>query len=155
LHVAGGHNAPRAENLHTSTIRIQPEVGAEAFSGAPIQILAMVPVRDAAGMEKQMADKRKFYKRVFKFEVLSETPLDGDYDLTELDALTDTGDCVGRFLDDDGNETLDGKAMAAALYEAGSEPGFFNLDDEGIDLDDDEGLDEEGEEDEEEADSVE
>lgn len=101
-----------------------------------------------------MADKRKFYKRVFKFEVLSEEPLNGDYDLSELDAMTDTGDCVGRFLDDDGNETLDGKAMAAALYEAGSEPGFFNLDDDGLNLDD-EGLDEEGEEDEEEAESAE
>jgi hypothetical protein len=82
-----------------------------------------------------MASERKFSRRVFKFEVLSEEPLDGDFTLADLDAMTGTGDCVGQFLDDDGNETLDGAQMANALSAAGSEPGFFQLDDNGDDID--------------------
>ncbi len=96
------------------------------------------------------SEDKKFYKRVFKFEVLSEEPLTGDPDLSDLDAMTDTGDCVGRFLEDDGNETLTGAQMAKALYEAGSEPGFFQLDDDG-NIDEDEDDEETGEADEDEA----
>lgn len=75
---------------------------------------------------------RKFYKTTFVYEVLSDAPLGGDYELTELDAMTDSGDCVGRF-----GETvqveLTPKQMADALHAFGSEPGFFCLGDDGED----------------------
>ena len=73
---------------------------------------------------------QKFYKTIFTFEVLSEKRLPGDLDLVDINQMTYDGNCVGRF-----GETrvirLSGKEAADALYEFGSEPGFFQLDDDG------------------------
>ena len=74
--------------------------------------------------------KRTFRRVVLRYEVLME----GDVELSSLAEIAvacDTGPCVGRFLDDESNEELTGKQMADALYEAGSEPGFYELTDEG------------------------
>jgi hypothetical protein len=71
----------------------------------------------------------KYYITHIDVTVLSEYPYDPDsledlsYDITE-------GDCVGNFLMGKSKE-LTGKQMADKLYELGSEPAFFQLDDDG------------------------
>ena len=75
---------------------------------------------------------RKFYRTTFIYEVLSEDePVDNCLDLRALQELTYYGDCVGRFGETRVNE-LTGKEAADVLYDFGSEPGFFLLDDEGL-----------------------
>jgi hypothetical protein len=75
--------------------------------------------------------KRKFYKTTFKFVVLSESPTEG-WTIADMIEACDSGPCVG---DTEECETvvLTGKEMADALYTARSEPGFFELDDDGED----------------------
>jgi len=86
-----------------------------------------------------MAEKKLFYKTIVKFEVLSEEPIPSDYTLGDIHAEAENGRFVGRFLEQGPNDhiLLNGAAMAEALVKAGSEPGFFMLDDEGNDVDDD------------------
>lgn len=69
------------------------------------------------------------YRTKIELVVLSENPIDG-LDVPSVVEACDTGDCV-LASDEASSETLTGKEMAAALYAAGSEPGFFMLDDEG------------------------
>ncbi len=83
--------------------------------------------------------KRKFYKTIIVVEVLSEDPYSPDT-LEGIARDIMTGDCVGDW-DAETSEEVDGPAMVQLLYESGSEPGFFQLDDEGNDID------EEGDED--------
>lgn len=75
---------------------------------------------------------RKFYKTTVTFEVLSEEPINCT-DLETLNEQTQGGDWVGHF-----GETVEveltAKEAADALYEFGSEPGFFKLDDDGNDI---------------------
>ena len=76
---------------------------------------------------------RKFYKTMIIVEVLSEERYSPESiegiarDITE-------GDCVGDW-DAETSEEVDGRRMADLLREVGSEPGFFQLDDEGNDID--------------------
>ncbi len=71
-----------------------------------------------------------FYHTTVKVEVLSEQALPAFFDLGALARAIDTGDCVGRVTLDNEKEVT-GEQMAALLYEFGSEPGFFSLDNEG------------------------
>lgn len=78
-----------------------------------------------------MASKRKFYRSVFKIEVLSERPLPPlsleqiAYEITEGES---SGDLVREKL-----EVVDAKKMAKLLMKQGSDPGFFQLDEHGND----------------------
>lgn len=78
-----------------------------------------------------MPSKRKFYLTVFQVEVLSEEPLVAD-DLDEIHSAITTGDCSGAVLRLR-EETLDGPTTAAKLREQASDPGFFQLTDDGDD----------------------
>ena len=75
--------------------------------------------------------KHKFYKTTIKFVVLSESPMD-DWSTADMIKACDSGPCVGD-TEECETETLTGKEMADALYKARSEPGFFELDDDGED----------------------
>ena len=77
---------------------------------------------------------RKFYKTVITTVVLSEEPLEG---LSTLDALLagQTGDYSVRSDRTKDSEEVDGATMAKLLIEQESAPDFFNLDEEGNDLD--------------------
>ena len=79
--------------------------------------------------------KRKFYKTVIQIEILTEDLPYESGDLYDMASDTDTGECVGitRILRWD---ELTGRQMAAALYTAGSEPGFFRLDGQGQEIED-------------------
>ena len=76
--------------------------------------------------------KRIFYKTVFKIEVLSEGPIDG-LSIEDIAYEIDQGSCVGGPFGPSKCKKLDGKQAADALYEWGSEPGFFGLNDRGGD----------------------
>lgn len=78
-----------------------------------------------------MQSERKFYKTRIVFEVLSEEPLPGHAGLEYIARESEDGRYVGRFSADGAEATLTGKQMADALYDFGSDPGFFSLDDEG------------------------
>jgi hypothetical protein len=78
---------------------------------------------------------RTFYRTVVTVEVLSEDPLNFDT-LEDLHHAITTGDCSGRY-ETTKTETLNGKDTAAGLIAQGSDPGFFQLDEEGNDCDDD------------------
>ena len=88
--------------------------------------------------------KRKFYKTVVQVTILSEEPYIFDSSENEQsDAMlcgiaTDicSGPCVGDIKVISHDEEKTGKEMADLLYKAGSEPGFFQLDDEGNDDED-------------------
>jgi len=82
-----------------------------------------------------MPSERKFYRSVIKVTVLSEEPVTFD-DLPNVHEYITNGDGVGTVEDESMNEEIDAKACADALYEVGSEPGFFRLTDEGEDDDD-------------------
>lgn len=62
--------------------------------------------------------------------VLTEEPLPDDIELGTIIEWCDTGPAVLDELHRT-DDTLTGKQMADALYAAGSDPGFFRLDDAG------------------------
>jgi hypothetical protein len=76
---------------------------------------------------------KKFFRTTVKVVVLTEdAPLgeQEDLDLRVIAELIDSGPAVGT-VDIQKVEALTGKQMANALNRAGSEPGFFQLTEEG------------------------
>jgi hypothetical protein len=73
--------------------------------------------------------RRSFYRTTVTIEVLSDEPIT-DVDLPYLLEGIENGPFVGGPLNKR-QKRVSAKAMAAALYEFGSEPGFFQLDDAG------------------------
>jgi hypothetical protein len=76
---------------------------------------------------------RLFYKTKVSFTVLSEEPIPGDMTLGTIRYECDEGRYVGCDLDLD-TVLVNGSVMVDELYKAGSEPGFFELDDAGKDF---------------------
>jgi hypothetical protein len=78
----------------------------------------------------------KFYKTTFTIDVLSEEPFEGGHPLGDSVSLEqiayeiNEGSCVGTNLRSVQVE-LTPKEAADALIEAGSDPSFFSLDDQG------------------------
>ena len=80
-----------------------------------------------------MTSKRKFYQTTYNVKLLTEEPMPDEVSLADIaHAMTD-GDASGVFDQEDVTE-LDGPAAAAALQAQGSDPGFFRLDEDGNDL---------------------
>jgi hypothetical protein len=77
---------------------------------------------------------RKFYKTIFKLEVLSEDPIPEDADLRNiLKECTDGG--YSGDVKRDKQFMLNGRMAARALENQHSDPGFFRLTKEGEDAD--------------------
>ncbi len=72
--------------------------------------------------------KKNFFETTFTIKVLSEKPIEG-IDLQDLDYEVNEGHSVLRSRREK-IKSLTGKQMANALYDAGSDPSFFQLDDE-------------------------
>jgi hypothetical protein len=81
--------------------------------------------------------KRKFYKTTFSWVVLSEEPLAADLSPEEIRHMTMEGDCSGDF-ERVSEKVLNGKQAAKALQEQASDPEFFQIDENGNDLKEDE-----------------
>lgn len=90
-----------------------------------------------------MASKRRFYRTVVSVEILSEEPYlepsEAD-DLATISYDIGMGDCSGRVVWGESQE-VDGPTMARLLQEQASDPEFFGLDENGEDLDSDDGSD--------------
>lgn len=79
---------------------------------------------------------RKFYKNVVTITVLTEEPIEDGTDLDAIHEEISVGGWVGSSVGIVTTE-LSGKECADALYAVGSEPGFFQLDDNGRSEDED------------------
>jgi len=78
--------------------------------------------------------KRKFFKTVLKVEILSENkPIDDTLSLSEIAYEITEGGCSGK-VETEMAVKLSGKEMAQALQAQASDPEFFQLDEEGNDL---------------------
>jgi hypothetical protein len=77
---------------------------------------------------------RKFYKRIFQVEVLSEDPIPEEMDLDGLHCQITDGEWSG-VVTALNEEVVDGARMAELLIHQGSDPGFFRLTDKGEDDD--------------------
>jgi hypothetical protein len=75
---------------------------------------------------------RLFYKTTVTFVVLSEEPIPPQVNLATLHTECYEGHYVGSFGATE-EILINGAVMVDELREAGSEPGFFELDDEGND----------------------
>ena len=76
---------------------------------------------------------RKFHRTIIQVEVLSESPF-GPVALDTRHHMITEGDCSGK-LTTGLEEELDGKQAADALLKQASDPSFFNLTEDGDDLD--------------------
>lgn len=84
-----------------------------------------------------MTSKRKFYRTIIRYEILSEEPL-GSLSLEDIHYECTEGHCSGVFLPAErDNQEVDGAEMAIMLIEQGSDPEFFQLDEDGNDVDED------------------
>lgn len=80
--------------------------------------------------------KKKIYRTVFQFEVLSDEPINESMSLEDIAAETTDGSMSGQFLDNPiHNEKLTGLAAVTAIKKQGSSPEFFGMDDKGNDTD--------------------
>lgn len=75
---------------------------------------------------------RKFYKSTMQITVLSEEPFHWE-SLADIDYEITYGECTGAVEDLRSNEVLNGTEVAKELTSVGSEPGFFQLDENGND----------------------
>ena len=89
---------------------------------------------------------RKFYRTVLTVEILSETPYN-ETDLAQVAVDIDEGEQVGKVSVSSSNEEMTGKVCAVLLKDAGSDPSFFMLDNNGNDVFDDEESNDFGDED--------
>ena len=79
-----------------------------------------------------MVSKRKFYREVITFEILSEEPIPDCLSLGDIHYHTTEGHMSGQFGSTKA-EIVDGATMAKLLEKQGSDPEFFMLTPEGED----------------------
>jgi hypothetical protein len=80
--------------------------------------------------------KKKIYRTVFRFEVLSEEPIEESMSLEDIAYETQEGHMSGHFLENQvTNEVLVGGAAVKATKAQGSDPSFFMMDDKGFEID--------------------
>ena len=84
-------------------------------------------------MSKNIKSPRKFFINTFIIKVLSEDEPVTNCDLANLDYLVTDGDCV-LYSNTQSCKKLNSKQIVNKLNEAGSEPGFFMLDNDGKDI---------------------
>ncbi len=80
-----------------------------------------------------MTNERKFYRSVVTIEILSEEPY-SSVDLAQIHYDITEGPCSGQIDIVPQNEVKTGKEMAQLLLEQGTDPEFFQLTSEGVDI---------------------
>ena len=80
---------------------------------------------------------RKFYRTVIEIEILSEAPFPDGMTLSEIDYEMTDGEYSGVNEIKVNNEQVSGKQMVKLLEAQGSDAGFFRLNTDGEDEDDD------------------
>jgi hypothetical protein len=81
-----------------------------------------------------MSSKRKFYRTVIQVEILSETPYPDGINLEQIHHDITEGDSSGKISTIVDNQILSGEQTAILLKDQGSDPSFFQLDNEGNDI---------------------
>lgn len=82
-----------------------------------------------------MANKKKIYRTIFRFEVLSEEPIEESMSLKDIAYETQEGHMSGQFLENQiTNEVLVGGAAVKAVKNQGSDPEFFMMNDKGYEI---------------------
>jgi len=76
---------------------------------------------------------RKFYKTVIQVEILSEEPYSSPTTLDQIHYDITFGDCSG-YLSLLTSQELSRKDFIEEVFKQGSDPGFFNLQEDGTDL---------------------
>ena len=84
-------------------------------------------------MSKNIKNPRKFFVNTFIIKVLSEDEPVGDVSLEDLHYMTMDDNCV-LYSNTQSCKKLNSKQIVNKLNEAGSEPGFFMLDNDGKDI---------------------
>ena len=87
--------------------------------------------------------KKKIYRTLILLTVLSEEPLSEDMSIQDIDEECEYGEYTGKTDWQKVNEVLEGREAAIAVLETGSSPDFFQMDENGNELNDDENDDEE------------
>ena len=82
-----------------------------------------------------MKSERKFFLNQFHLNVLSEDKMFTSNDLRRIADEMDNGDLVGQLTQDE-SLSIEPDNMADMLYNFGSEPAFFRLNDDGSDTED-------------------
>ena len=80
--------------------------------------------------------KKKLYRTVIQIEVLSDEPYEGNDLETIAYDITD-GHCSGLLSDVVRNEEITGEDAVKQVKEHGSDPEFFEMDEEGNELEED------------------
>lgn len=80
-----------------------------------------------------MSSQRKFYKTVIQVTILSEDPYPVTYNLEQIHNDIQEGDCSGVYREIERKE-INAEIAVKELMEQGSEPEFFQLDQEGNDI---------------------
>jgi hypothetical protein len=79
---------------------------------------------------------KTIYKTTYTFEVLSDEPIPNNMALEDVMREAYDGDFIGRMAPAQTPAvTLEGKPAADEIYAFGSDPGFFELDDNGEETD--------------------
>lgn len=73
--------------------------------------------------------EKKYYRQTYRIVVLSESPAEDELDNIAR-SVNDGPDCLHTF-ELEKTEEMTGKEAVDALIDAGSEPGFFRLDEDG------------------------
>lgn len=121
------HHTP--EDLRNALAELRRRVGADTGFAAlsPREAAAMLAhVEKLKDAEKPV---RIFYKTTISFEVLSEEPIPPHVDMEYIGTECDEGRYVGRFAATT-ERRLDPQETIKELYDFGSEPSFFELEDE-------------------------
>jgi hypothetical protein len=79
---------------------------------------------------------KKLYKSVLKIEVLSEEPLDENIDMESILYKTQFGDYSGRKTWESGNIEVVGVEAVKECDLHGTDPEFFQMDEQGFELED-------------------
>jgi hypothetical protein len=72
-----------------------------------------------------------FYETVYTVRVLSEYPIPEGWELEDVLEEADTGDYVGKITQGEAR-AIEGPECARLLCDYGSDPGFFNLTEAGL-----------------------
>lgn len=78
--------------------------------------------------------KKKIYKTVIQITVLSEDPIPDGMDIEEITSNCYDGDYCGKGEFKKFNIPITGKNAADAVYDTGSDPEFFQMDDNGNEI---------------------
>ena len=84
-----------------------------------------------------MAKKKKIYRTLILLTVLSDRPIPEGMSLEDIDAECSEGEFTGKTEWQEVNKVLKGNEAANAVLGVGSSPDFFQMDENGNELNED------------------